>query len=294
MAPRAPACDHMNRATTRGRPLTIACLAALACLAAPFAHASAHTGIDVTGLQVSVAPIDTDDRPGVSFAGAGGSTSMSEATSGLPPADRTVAANSEAAFGEVCSELSSDPAAGGSAMLRGDVFGRGANVHASAYASSRGPDATGRGTVGLVNGVSAAAFTLAPGTRMTITATVQAFASVSGASPFEMADSGLSMTLADADGGGLQFARIDFDALALGLFGPYDDVETSVLSLVYENDTDAAISGLFSGYVASYAYAGDPTAVPEPGMAATMLAGLALVLAGAGVTRGRPPEPRRQ
>lgn len=279
----------MNRATTRGKPLTIACLAALACLAAPAARASVHTGIDVTGLQVTVAPIGPDDRPGVSFAGAGGSTSTCEATSGLPPADRTAMAGSAAAFGEVGSELSSDPAVGGSATLSGDVFGFGADVHASAYASSPGPDATGQGTVGLVNGVSAAAFTLAPGTRMTITATVQAFASVSGASPFEMADSGLSMTLTDADGGGLQFVRIDFDALALGLFGPYDDVETSVLNLVYENDTDAAISGLFSGYVASYAYAGDPTAVPEPGSAAMLLAGLALVFAsgGAGASRAR-------
>ena len=246
-----------------------------------------HTGIDVTGLQVSVSPIDGDDHPGVSFAGAGGSTSVSEATSGLPPADRTVTAGNEAAFGEVCSELSSDPSVGGSAMLSGDVFGFGADVHASAYASSPGPGATGQGTVGLVNGVSAAAFTLAPGTRMTITATVQAYASVSGSSPYDMADSGLSMTLTDADGGGLQFVRIDFDALALGLFGPYDDVETSVLNLVYENDTDAAISGLFSGYVASYAYAGDPTAVPEPGTAAMLLAGLALVFAGGGAGASR-------
>lgn len=244
-----------------------------------------HTGIDVTGLQVRVAPIAPGDQPGVSFAGAGGSTSNCEATSGVPPADHTVTAASASAFGEVGSELSNDPFAGGSAILRGDVFGFGADVHASAYASSPGPDAVGQGTVGLANGVSAAAFTLAPGTRMTITATVQAFASVSGASPFEMADSGLSMTLADAEGGGPQFTRIDFDALALGLFGPYDDVETSVLSLVYENDGDTPITGLFSGFVASYAYAGDPTALSEPGAAAMLLSSLALALGVASITR---------
>ena len=270
----------MNRATTRGRPLTIACLAALACLVAATAHAAAQAGIDVTGLQVSIAPVAPGDRPGVSFANAGGSTSTCDASFGLPPTDRNVSATGASAFGEVGSDLSTDSAVGGTAVLSGDVFGPGAAVHASAYASSPGPDAVGQGTIGLVNGVGAGAFTLAPGTRMTITASVQAFASVTGASPFEMADSGLSMTLTDAEGGGQQFARIDFDALALGLFGPYDDIENTVVSLVYENDTDAQITGLFSGYVASYAYAGDPTAVPEPGGTAMLLAGLALVLAG--------------
>lgn len=269
--------------------MTIACLAALACLAAPDTRAEVRTGIDVTGLQVSIAPVAPSDHPGVSFAGASGSTSTCEASSGRPPADRTVTATGASAFGAVGSELSNDAFVGGSAWLSGDVFGFGADVHASAHASSPGPDATVRGTVGLANGVSAGLFTLAPGTRMTITASVRAFASVTGSSPYEMADSGLSMTVADADGGGLQFARIDFDALALGLFGPYDDVETTFVSLVYENDTDAAITGLFSGYVASYAYAGDPTAVPEPGGAAMGLAGLALALAlaGPGATRGR-------
>lgn len=269
----------MKPTKTRGRPLTIACLAALACLVATTAHAAAQTGIDITGLQVSIAPVAPGDRPDVSFADAGASTSACEASFGLPPIDRNVSAAGASAFGEVGSDLSTDPAVGGTALLSGDVFGPGAAVHASAYARSAGPDAVGQGTIGLVNGVGAGAFTLAPGTRMTITASVLAFASVTGASPFEMADSGLSLTLTDADGGGQQFARIDFDALALGLFGPYDDVENTVVSLVYENDTDAEITGLFSGYVASYAYAGDPTAVPEPGGAAMLLAGFALVLA---------------
>lgn len=263
------------------RSAALAGLVAAACLAAPAAHASADARIDVTGLQVSVVAVAPGRTPAVSFAGAGGSTSVCVSTSGRPPVDHSAMAGSAAAFGAVASALASDPAAGGSAALFGDVFGAGASVEASAYASSPGPDVTSQGTVGLVNDVSAAAFTLAPGTRMTITASVQAFASVTGASASELADAGLLMTLTDSDGGGPQFARVSFDAVALGLFGAWDDTETTFVSLVYENDTNTDITGLFSGYVASFAFAADPSAVPEPGSLATMLAGLALALVGA-------------
>lgn len=278
----------MNRTTTRGRPPVTAWLAVAACLAATSAHAGATAHIDVTALQVSVTAIAPGRTPAVSFTGAGGSTSACEATSGRPATDHSALAQGAAAFGAVASALSSDPAAGGMATLAGDVFGDGAVVHAAAYANGPGVGATSQGTVGLANDVAAATFTLAPGTRMTITADVQAFASVSGASTGEMADAGLLMTLTDADGGGPQFARVSFDAIALGLFGPWDDREATFVSLVYENDTDADITGLFSGYVASYASAGDPSAVPEPGAPAMMLAGLALAgVAAASRARGR-------
>lgn len=270
----------MHRTTTRGSSPAIAWLATALCLGvAPAAHAGAHASIEVTGLKVSVTPVTPGQAPSVSFAGAGGSRSTCEATSGRPPADQVVTANGTSAFGVVAGDLSSDLNVGGTASLAGDVFGAGATVRTSAWATSLGPEATGQGTLGLVNDVSAAAFTLAPGTRMTITAQVQAFASVDGVNPADMADAGLLMMLTDTDGAGLQFARVSFDALALGLFGAYDDDETTFVSLVYENDTDADIRGLFSGYVASYAYTGDPSPAPEAGSLATMLAGLALVVA---------------
>ncbi len=280
----------MHRTTTRGSSPAIGWLVAAACLAAPAAHAGASATIDVTGLQVSVTAVSPGRQPAVSFAGAGGSTSTCESTTGSPPADHTARAGSSSAFGSVASAMSSDPAAGGTASLMGDVFGDGASVHASAYARSAGPGGTGQGTIGLVNDVAAAAFTLAPDTRMTITASVQAVASVSGDNPGEMADAGLLLTITDADGGGLQFERVGFDALALGLFGAGVDTETTFVSLVYENDTEADITGLFSGYVAAFATAGDPSAVPEPGPLATMLAGLALVGAAAARRRARARE----
>jgi MYXO-CTERM domain-containing protein len=265
----------MIRATTRGLFLP-AWLAAAACLLAPGAHASVSTAIDVTGLQVSVVAIAPGSTPAVSFPNAGGSTAQSMASAGVPPATWLVTAASGSAFGQTSTATWAGALAGSSATLSGDVFGAGGAVHTSAFASSRGPDAIGQGTIGLGDGVSAALFTLAPGTRMTITATVCATASVTGSSPFEYADSGLSLALSDSDGVGSQFVRFTFDAFALGLFGPFEDVETTTVSLVYENDTDAAITGLFSGYVGSIAYSGNPvSAVPEAGGAAMFLVGLA-------------------
>lgn len=265
----------MIRASTR-RLFLPAWLAAAACLFAAGAHAAVSTAIDVTGLQVSVSAIAPGSTPAVSFVGAGGSTAQSMTSAGMPPATWLVTTASGRAFGDASSATWAGALAGSSAMLSGDVFGAGGVVHTSAFASSHGPGATGQGTIGLGNGVSAATFTLAPGTRMTITATVCAIASVTGASPHEYADSGLSLALSDSEGVGPQFVRFTFDAFAAGLFGPFDDVETTTLSLVYENNTNAAITGLFSGYVGSIAYSGNPvSAVPEPGGGAMLGAGLA-------------------
>ena len=265
----------MIRAKTRGLFLP-AWLAAAACLLAPGARAAVSTAIDVTGLQVSVAAIVPGGTPAVSFASAGGSTAQSMASAGMPPATWLVTSASGRAFGEASSVAWAGALAGSSAMLSGDVFGAGGLVQTSAFASSTGPASTGQGTIGLADGVSAAVFTLAPDTRMTITATVCATASATGANPFEYADSGLSLALSDSEGVGSQFVRFTFDAFAVGLFGPFDDVETTTVSLVYENDTDAAITGLFSGYVGSIAYSGNPvSAVPEP--AGATLFGVGLV-----------------
>jgi hypothetical protein len=262
-----------------------ACAAVAVGVVAPGAWASTSSGISVSDFVVTVKAITPGSHPAVSFAGAGGSTSECGSSSGSPRPDQHWTAASGHAFGDASTATTADPFAGGSAGIVGDVFGRGAVVSASAYASSLVPASFGEGTVGLVNDVGAALFTLAPGTLMTISATVTATASASGASPDEFADSGLLMSIGDETGLGPQRAYIDFNAYASGLFGQYSDTETAFITLVYANETDAAIAGLFSGYVSSYASSGDPvTEAPEPGSAAMLLAGL---LAAAGVSRAR-------
>jgi hypothetical protein len=257
-----------------------ACVAVAAGVLAPGARASTSSGISVSDFLVSVSAITPGSTPGVSFAGAGGSTSESGSSSGAPRPDQHLTAASGHAFGDATTATTADPFAGGSACLSGDVYGRGALASASAYASSQVPASYGEGTVGLVNDVGAAVFTLAPGTLLTISATVTATASASGASVDEFAESGVLMSIGDETGLGPQRAYVDFNVYASGLFGAYSDTETTVVTLVYANDTDAAITGLFSGYVASVASSGDPvSAVPEPGSAATMLAGLLLAAA---------------
>lgn len=258
----------------------IAWLAAAAGLASPGARADVRTAIDVTSLQVSVAAIAPGRAPAVSFAGAGGSTSTCEVIVGQPSSDSVVTSGSAMAFGAVSGALEGDPRAGATAMLGGDIFGGGGAAHASAHASSSGPAAMSQGTLGLANGVAATRFTLAPGTRLTITANVTATAFVSGSSAFEIGDSGLEMRITDAEGTGPQFTRVLFDAFALGAFGPDEVVETTFVSLVYDNATDTDITGLFSGYVAAFASTGDPASpVPEPASGAAMLVGIALLAA---------------
>jgi hypothetical protein len=272
-----------------------ACAAAAAAAGtfAPTAWASTSSGISVNDFHVAVSAIAPGSHPAVSFAGAGGSTSESGSSSGEPRPDQHVSAASGQAFGDASTSTLPDPFAGGSAGLWGDVYGRGALASATAYASSLVPASFGEGTVGLVNDVGAATFTLAPGTLMTITATVTATASASGASADEFADCGLLMSIGDDTGLGPQRAYVDFNVYASGLFGAYSDTEMAFVTLVYANDTDAAITGLFSGYVSAYASSGDPVSqAPEPGTAAMTLAGL-LAAAGAGRLR-RPARATRQ
>jgi len=255
-----------------------ACAAAMAGVLVPGAQASTSSGISVSDFVVTVQAIAPGGHPGVSFAGAGGSTSESGSSSGSPRPDQHWTTASGQAFGDASTATTPDPFAGGSAGLVGDVFGRGAVAYATSYASSLVPASFGEGTVGLVNDVGAALFTLAPGTLMTISATVTATASASGASADEFAESGLLMSIGDETGLGPQRAYVNFNVYASGLFGQYSDTETSFVTLTYLNDTDAAISGLFSGYVSSYASSGDPVSdAPEPGPAAMLLTGLLTV-----------------
>ena len=245
----------------------------------PFAaNASATAAIELSALQVSVSTLSPDHVPAVAFMAVSGSSAESDANDGDPATDHGVRLSSGLAFGQVVAAVSSGGSAGGYAALVGNAFGEGAVVRTSAFADSGGPESTGQGTVGLADGVSAAAFTLAPWTRVTISATVTAIAAVDGACPSDYADSGFSMTVSDHDGQGLQFQRVTFDAFAWGLFGAIDDVESTFVSLSYENDSDVALTGLFSGYVGAIAYAA-PAAVPEPSQAALVCTGLLALVA---------------
>jgi hypothetical protein len=214
----------------------------------------------------------------VSFASAVGSTSESDSTFGDPPNDRHQAVSSGQPFGAAATATAEGPFAGSAADIAGNVFGTGAVVRTSAYAGSQLPQTAGNATIGLVDGVSTASFTLAPWTLMTISARVDATASCSGASEFDLADSGLLMAIGDDEGTGPQWAYVNFDAFAFGAAGPAFDEETSVVRLSYLNETDAPIFGVFSGYVASFASSGMPAdPIPEPGAAAMLLAGLAAI-----------------
>jgi hypothetical protein len=265
------------------RRASIQRLAAVAAwMAVSGARAAVATEIDVSDLRVALEALAPGVTPAASFASPPGSTASSDGSSGRPATGEQRNAAGGRAFGPVATTAADAADAGGAATLAGDVFGAGAFVRTSAYASSRVAQASGSGTVGLVDGVSTAAFTLAPWTAMTITARVDATASCSGESPFESADSGLLMAIGDSQGTGPQFAYVDFNAFAIGAFGKMDDSESTFVSLSYRNDTDAALFGVFSGYVASVAssdLAADP--VPEPATAALLVAGWLAAIAAA-------------
>jgi hypothetical protein len=255
---------------------------------APGAGASTASAISVTDFVVTVKSILPGCPPSVTFDGAGGSTSESGSSSGRPRPDQHHAVGSGHAFGDAATSTAFDPFAGGSAIIAGNVFDGGAVARASAYASSLVPASFGEGNIGLVNDVGAAAFTLAPGTLMTISARVTATASATGDGPGEFAESGLLMAIGDESGLGPQRDYVAFNVYAPGFIGPYTDSESRLLTLVYENDTDATISGLFSGYIASYASSGDPPPVgevPEPAAAGLMLAALLAMVARLGQRR---------
>lgn len=264
-----------------GRRFMRGLAAATAWMAASGACASVTTRIEVSDFQLALAALAPDAKPAVSFSSVIGSTSKSDCSSGPPSREQSFFVASGQAFGAAGTATSIDPYAGGSAAISGDVFGSGGVVVTSAYASSLVAQSLGEATIGLVDDVSTASFTLAPWTVMTLSAHVTASASSTGDSPFELADSGVLMAIGDSDGTGPQFAYVSFNAFAFGGLGAVDDTETAVLNLRYENASDVAISGVFSGYVASFASSGLPiSAVPEPANAAMLLIGL-LALAAA-------------
>ena len=252
--------------------------AAMACAAVSVAQASVATEIDVSDFHVQLKALAPGATPAVSFSSPMGSTSVSDSSFGIPATGQHRTAASGQAFGQAATAAMDGPYAGGAAAIDGNVFEAGAFIRTSAYASSLVVQASGTGTIGLVNDVSTASFMLAPWTVMTISANVSATASCTGANPFELADSGLLMAIGDSEGTGPQFDYVSFDALAIGFFGVFEDRESTVVSLSYFNDTDSAISGVFSGYVSSFASSGLPASpVPEPAGSALLAAGLVVL-----------------
>jgi hypothetical protein len=268
-----------GRDTTNMRQALIRALAAAAgWVATSGAWASVSTGISVTDFRVQVTAIESGAAPAISFSSVVGSSSETDSSSGSPPVDQHRYSAGGRAFGAVATQASEDPFAGGAAALAGDAFAAGARIQTSAHASSGVEQSFAQATIGLADDVSTAAFTLAPWSVLTISANVVATASSTGAGAFEIADSGLLMAIGDAEGTGPQRAYINFNAFAFGGAGPMDDVETTVVRLTYVNDSSIAISGLFSGYVASYASSGQSVStVDEPAGAGMLAAGLILL-----------------
>ena len=261
------------------RPFVQVLAATAAWMAMANAAASAATGIVVSDFRVQVAALAPGAAPGVSFSSTVGSTAQSDSAFGLPSAAARESFASGLPFGAAQACTPDNPFAGAAATISGDAFGAGAVVQTSAHASSQEPQSFGQATIGLVDDVSTASFTLAPWTVMTISADVQAWASSTGATAFEEADSGVLMAIGDSQGTGPQFAWVNDDAFAFGLLGAVDDHESFVVSLRYANASDAAISGLFSGYVSSYASSDLPVSpVSEPGPVAMSLAGLLFLI----------------
>lgn len=262
--------------------------AAAAWVAMSNAAATVATGITVSDLRVELAALTPGASPGVSFFSTIGSTAESDSSYGAQSTGAHQSFASGQPFGAANASTPASPFAGSAAAISGDAFGAGGFIQTSAYASSLVPQSLGEATIGLVDDESTASFMLAPWTVMTISANVQSWASSTGATPSEEANSGVLMAIGDSQGTGPQFAWVNFDAFAFGALGAVQDNESFAISLSYENASDAAISGLFSGYVSSYASSGMAvSAVPEPGPAAMSLAGLLFVLATA-CARSRP------
>jgi hypothetical protein len=252
--------------------------AAMACTLVSGAWASVTTQITVADFRVQLGALVPGAAPAASFASVVGSTAECESSSGDPLTNGHRFVSSGQPFGVAMTTVSTDPFAASTAELDGNAFGAGATVQTSAYASSLATQTTAQGTIGLVNNVSTASFTLAPWTVMTISASVRASASSTGANPLELADSGILMSIGDSEGTGPQWSYVNFNAFAFGGMGAYNDTEMSFVSLSYKNDTAAPVSGLFSGYVSSFASSGIPVvAVPEPADAAMLAAGLLAV-----------------
>jgi hypothetical protein len=252
--------------------------AATLCAVASVAWASVTTQITVADFRVQLGTLASGVAPAASFARVVGSTAECESSSGDPLTNGYRFVSSGEPFGVAMTAVSTDPFAGSTAELDGNVFGAGATVQTSAYASSLASQTMAEGTIGLVNNVSTASFTLAPWTVMTISASVRASASSTGANPLELADSGVLMSIGDSEGSGPQWAYVNFNAFAFGGMGAYNATEMAFVNLSYENDTEATVSGLFSGYVSSFASSRMPVVtVPEPTEAAMLAAGLLAV-----------------
>jgi len=252
--------------------------AATACAVVSGAWASVATQITVADFHVELSALAPGVTPAASFASIVGSSAQCDSSSGDPATDSHRFDSSGQAFGAAMATASTDPFAGSAAALTGAVFGAGATVQTSAYASSLVSQSTAQGTIGLVNDVSTASFTLAPWTEMTISASLRASASSTGANPFESADSGMLMAIGDSEGTGPQWAYVNFNAFAFGGLGAFTDTETAFVSLRYENDTAAPVDGLFSGYVSSFASSGMAVvAVSEPADAVMLVSGLLVV-----------------
>jgi len=255
----------------------VATFAGLA-LAAPAVLADASASASVSDVRIQLIDLDTTDgiTPAISFsqgAGAQAYLSVSTWTDGAGQF-HYVNVPVGSPYGQI--DLHTYAADGTSMMQGGDVFGAaGMGPGASVASSASGWYASG----GAVGNPLQGTITLTGNTRMVVTATVATWAQ---ASLGDTATARTAIEFFDKNNTFNGLSSIQYSVSATGAL--WQDAGNS-LALTWDNLGPATNAGFLK--VSATVSSDSVTAVPEPQSAALMLAGLALVAAGASRRRSQ-------
>lgn len=256
----------------------LACIAPLV-IACGNAWCSATTGAVVTDFQLQLVDLDPNDgiTPWILFDPTyGTSSAQSDVYQAQPYNEFPVYTTGTGPLAPV-SASSAFNGASGLASLVGDAFGDGAVVTTSATTSDGSGLGISEGTIGFFNDVQIHTFELSPNTRLVISGNAMFTASMANGQAGDYADSGLLLEVFDDN----DVSKETILVLGGGV-SPSSDPSFSLATsfeVDYDNTSSQVVQAEVSGYLASYATTSDVTAVPEPGSATLMLAGLAGLVA---------------